>query len=141
MLDLDACPTPSSSCRFCGATDKPSPTWLSSKPRNHHGDFEAQITKPQLPVLRLKLENPSTLVLNLNQETRAPHLLVHGTDRTQRHPTSRLFSHRVPDLCLTIPGRLHQISYSCLYPHRCLPCHNYHLHTTRQANMILHTNI
>jgi hypothetical protein len=44
-------------------------------------------------------EKPLTLVLRLNQETRAPHLHVHGADRTWRHPTSRLPGHRVPDLC------------------------------------------
>jgi hypothetical protein len=31
---------------------------LRSKPRNHRGDFEAQIIKPELPVLRPKPENP-----------------------------------------------------------------------------------
>jgi hypothetical protein len=31
---------------------------LRPKPRNRHGDFEAQITKPELPVLRPKLKNP-----------------------------------------------------------------------------------
>jgi hypothetical protein len=31
---------------------------LRSKPRNCHGDFVAQITKPELPVLRLKLGKP-----------------------------------------------------------------------------------
>jgi hypothetical protein len=31
---------------------------LRHKPRNRRGDFEAQITKPELPVLRPKLENP-----------------------------------------------------------------------------------
>jgi hypothetical protein len=31
---------------------------LRHKPRNHRGDFEAQITKPQIPVLRSKPENP-----------------------------------------------------------------------------------
>jgi hypothetical protein len=31
---------------------------LRPKPRNHHGDFEAQITKPELPVLRPKPGNP-----------------------------------------------------------------------------------
>jgi hypothetical protein len=41
----------------------------------------------------------SSLVLRLNQETHAPHLDVHGADRTQRHPTSRSPGHRVPDLC------------------------------------------
>jgi hypothetical protein len=135
---------------------------LRPKPRNRRGDFEAQITKPELPVLRpipgnppppwfwgstnkpttgfeakpgetvttsfeVKLEKiiaagfeakpletvttgfeakPAktthkllTLVLRLNQETRAPNLHVPGADRTQRHPTSRPPSHWVPDLC------------------------------------------
>jgi hypothetical protein len=31
---------------------------LRYKPRNHRGDFEAQITKLELPVLRPKLGNP-----------------------------------------------------------------------------------
>jgi hypothetical protein len=30
---------------------------LRSKPRNQHGDFEAQITKPELPILRPKPRN------------------------------------------------------------------------------------
>jgi hypothetical protein len=31
---------------------------LRPKPRNRHGDFEVQITKPELPVLRPKPGNP-----------------------------------------------------------------------------------
>jgi hypothetical protein len=31
---------------------------LRTKPRNHRGDFEAQITKPDMPVLRSKPRNP-----------------------------------------------------------------------------------
>jgi hypothetical protein len=31
---------------------------LRPKPKNRHGDFETQITKPKLPVLMPKLENP-----------------------------------------------------------------------------------
>jgi hypothetical protein len=31
---------------------------LRPKPRNHRGDFEAQITKSELPILRTKLGNP-----------------------------------------------------------------------------------
>jgi hypothetical protein len=54
----------------------------------------------------------STLVLRLNQETRTPRLLVHGADCTQRHSTSQSSSHRVSDLCLTIPDPLRQVSYS-----------------------------
>jgi hypothetical protein len=61
---------------------------LRPKLRNHRTNFEAQITKPELLVLRHKLENPtppvlrlnrrkpSTLVLRLNQETRTSHLHV-----------------------------------------------------------------
>jgi hypothetical protein len=36
------------------------------KSRNRRGDFETQITKPELPVLRPKQENLSTLILMLN---------------------------------------------------------------------------
>jgi hypothetical protein len=119
---------------------------LRLKPRNHRGDFEAQITKPELSVLRPKpktlhhlgfeaqprnrppilkpnrkkpsplvsrpnqrkpsewfwcqtTHKPSTLVLRLNQETRAPSLHMSGADRTRCHPTSRPSGHRVPDLC------------------------------------------
>jgi hypothetical protein len=71
---------------------------------------------------------PSNLVLKLNQETRAPHLYVHGADRTWRHPTSRSPGHRVPDMCYhprsSAPGLL-------LLPR------SSSLHTTRQANAIL----
>jgi hypothetical protein len=80
---------------------------LRLKPRNRRGDFEAQITKPELSVLRPKLGNTSTLVLRLNQQTRAPSLHAYGVDRTRRHPTFRSSDHRVPDLCLIIPGPLH----------------------------------
>jgi hypothetical protein len=32
---------------------------LSLKPRNRRGDFDAQITKPDMPILRPKSENPN----------------------------------------------------------------------------------
>jgi hypothetical protein len=125
---------------------------LRPKQRNHRGDFEAQITKPKLPVLshkpgnskppvlRPNREKPSTLISRPNQETCAPYLLVYGADRTQYHPTSRSSGHRVFNLCLTIPGHLHQISYSYHDPHWCLSCRICHLNTRRLANTILHTN-
>jgi hypothetical protein len=113
---------------------------LRPKPRNRRGDFKAQITKLELPILRPKPENSTTLVLRSNQETRTPHLLVHGADHTRRHPASRSFGHRVPDLCLTIPGPLHQVSYSCHNPCHCPSCRTSHLHTMRQANVIIYMN-
>jgi hypothetical protein len=39
--------------------------------------------------------------------------------------------------CVTIPGPLHQISYSYHDPHHCTSCRTCHLHTMRQANVIL----
>jgi hypothetical protein len=37
----------------------------------------------------------------------------------------------------TMPDPLHQVSYSCHNPRRCPSGHTCHLHTTRQANIIL----
>jgi hypothetical protein len=134
---------------FEAQTNKPPPTWfwgpnketvvvilrpnsstlvLRPKPRNCHGDFQAQITKP------------SPLVLRLNRETCASRLLhVYDADLTWRHLTSWSSGHRVPDLCLTIPYPLHQISDSCLDPRCCSPCRIRYLHIMRQANVFFQT--
>jgi hypothetical protein len=139
--DVNTCPHTTfirSSILRCKPTNR-SPLVLRPKPRNYRSDFVGKITNQQLLVLRPKPGNPSTLVLRLNHETCTPHLLVHSADRTQRHSTSQLFGHRVPDLCLTIPGPLHQVSYSCLNAHHCSPCRTCHLHIMRQANTFLHT--
>jgi hypothetical protein len=77
----------------------------------------------------------------MSANTRAAYILVHGADHVRHHPTSRSSSRRVPDLCLTIPGPLHQVYNSCLDPHHCLPCCTCYLHTMRQANTILHMKI
>jgi hypothetical protein len=42
---------------------------LGLKPRNRRGDFEAQITKSQLPSLGSNQKARTTLSLRLNQET------------------------------------------------------------------------
>jgi hypothetical protein len=39
--------------------------------------------------------------------------------------------------CATIPGPLHQVSYSCHDAHRYPPCRTSYQHTTRQENAIL----
>jgi hypothetical protein len=42
-------------------------------------------------------------------------------------------------ICTIISDPLHQVYYSCHGPHRCTSCRTCHLHTTRQANVILRT--
>jgi MinD superfamily P-loop ATPase len=42
--------------------------------------------------------------------------------------------------CATIPGPLQQVSYSCHDHRRCTSCRTCHLHTRRQANVILQRN-
>jgi hypothetical protein len=56
-LDLDACPAPTSLHRFHNRQTEVHLV-LRPKPRNRRGDFESQITKPELPVLRPKPKNP-----------------------------------------------------------------------------------
>jgi hypothetical protein len=73
---------------FDAQTNKPSRWFWGSNHQTSAAGFEAQTGKPS-----------TTLVLRLNQETRAPSLHVSGADRTRRHPTSRPPGHRVPDLC------------------------------------------
>jgi hypothetical protein len=80
----------------------------------------------------------STLVLRLNQETCA---LVSMCTVQTVHGVTRPLDHRATEYltCATIPSPLHQVSYSYHNPHHCTPCCTCHLHTTRQANMILQT--
>jgi hypothetical protein len=61
--------------------------------------FEAKPLETIATGFEAKLAKTVRVVLRLNQETRAPHVHVHGTYRTRRHPTSRLPGHRVPGLC------------------------------------------
>jgi hypothetical protein len=99
--------------------------------------FEAQTDeKPSEWFWGQTTHKSSTLVLSHNQKTHAPRLHVHGVDHTRRHPTSQSSGHRVPDLC-DHPDPLHHVSYSFHDPHHCTPCLTCHLHTTRQANVIL----
>jgi hypothetical protein len=86
--------------------------------------FEAQTDeKPSLWFWGQTTDKPSTLVLRINQETRAPRPHVHSADRTRRYPTSRSPGHWVPDLCdhlrSSAPGHLFLSRYSSLHamPH------------------------
>jgi hypothetical protein len=56
---------------------------------------------------------------------------AHGITRPLDRPTIEYPTY------MTIPGPLHQFSYSSHDPRHCTPCYTYHLHTLRQANMIL----
>jgi hypothetical protein len=93
-------------------TNKPSRWFWGPNHQTRAANFEAQTGKPS-----------TTLVLWLNQETRAPSLHVPGADRTRRHPTSRPPGYRVPDLCdhprSSAPGLLFLSRSSSLYdmPH------------------------
>jgi hypothetical protein len=57
--------------------------------------------------------------------------IAHSATRPLNCPTTEY------PTCATIPSPLHQVSYSCHGPRRCMPCCTYHLNTTRQANTIL----
>jgi hypothetical protein len=56
---------------------------------------------------------------------------AHDATRPLDRPTTEYST------CVTIPNPLHQVFYSCHDPRRCTPCRTCHLHTTRQANVIL----
>jgi hypothetical protein len=56
---------------------------------------------------------------------------AHGTTRPLDHPATEY------PTCATIPDPLHQVSYSCHDFRRCTSCRTYHLHTMKQANVIL----
>jgi hypothetical protein len=58
LLDLDACPTPTSLRRFCGATDKPKSTW-----------FWGTNQETVAVILRLKSPNQSCRFWGPNRET------------------------------------------------------------------------
>jgi hypothetical protein len=144
-------PTNHSPLYFGAQTKKLSRWFWGSSHQTTDTGFEAQTRKPEATSFEVKLWETVIVVLRPNHwqivdlgfeaklKAHAPRLLVHGTNHTQHHPISQSSSHWVPDLCLTIPNPLHQVCYSCHDPYHCPPCCTCHLHTTRQANAILHT--
>jgi hypothetical protein len=136
---------------------------LRRKPRNHHDDFEAQITKPELPVLRPKPEKPTYRFWGQTREnrpsgfeakpltnrhpwfwgsTKKPSLLISSCTVQTTHSVTRPLDRPATEYLNyeTIPGPLHQVSYSCHDPRRYTQCRTCHLHTTRQANVVLQQN-
>jgi hypothetical protein len=74
--NLNVCSAPSFLSRFCGATDKPKSAWFWGQIlRNRRGDFETQITKMQLSILRPKSKNLKPLILRSNREKPSPPIL------------------------------------------------------------------
>jgi hypothetical protein len=59
--------------------------------------------------------------------------IAHGATRPFDRPATEYLT------CAIIPDPLHQVSYSYHSPRRCTPCRTCHLHTMRQANMIIET--
>jgi hypothetical protein len=59
---------------------------------------------------------------------------AHGITQSLDHPAIEY------PTCATISDPLHQVFYSCHDLHRCPSYRTCHLHTMRQANVILHTN-
>jgi hypothetical protein len=60
--------------------------------------------------------------------------IAHSVTRLLDRPTTEY------PTCVTIPDPLHQVFYSFHDPCRCPSYHTYHLDTTRQENIIHHTN-
>jgi hypothetical protein len=59
---------------------------------------------------------------------------THCATRPLDHPATEYLT------CVTILDSLHQVSYSYHDPRRYTSCRTFHLHTMRQANVILQTN-
>jgi hypothetical protein len=142
-LDLNVCPASSFLHRFCGTTDKSKPVW-----------FWGSNQETTAVILRPKSPNQSCQFWGSNRETRRRRFW--GQNRENHRPwfwgsTKKLTllismymvqtAHDItrpldrPTIkyptCATIFGPLHQVSYSCRNPHRCMPCHTCHLYTTR----------
>jgi hypothetical protein len=136
--NIDVGPTPSSSVDFVAQPINWSSLNFETQNKKLSRWFWGPNHKIGAPGFKARPRKPSTLVLKLNKKTHAPRLQVHGTDCTRHHPAFQLPGHLVPDLCLTIPDHLQQVSYFYHDTHRCPLCRTCHLHTTRQENTILH---
>jgi hypothetical protein len=112
-----------------GFEDKPEknhPSGFEAKPlTNRPSDFEAKPLTNRRPWFWGSTKTPALLVSMCTVQTTPD--VTQPPDR----PTIEYLT------CATIPGPLHQVSYSCHDPCCCPSCCTYHLHTTRQANTIL----
>jgi hypothetical protein len=87
--------------------------------------FEAEPLTNRRPWFEGSTKKPALLVFMCMVQT------TYGATQPLNRPDTEY------PTCATIPGPLHQVSYSCHDPHHCTPCRMSHLHTMRQANMIV----
>jgi hypothetical protein len=124
---------------FEAKPEKPPPSVLRSNQRKQSPPvLRPNRRKPSQWFWGQTTNKPSTLVLRLNQEICAPRLHVHDADP---HSVTRPLDRPATEYptYATIPGPLHQVSYSCLNSRCYPPCCTCHLHTTRQENANLQT--
>jgi hypothetical protein len=101
---------------------------LRPKPiKNRPSGFEPKPLTNRRPWFQGSTKKSALLVSTCTVQT------AHGAIRPLDRPATEYPTYA------TIPGHLHQVSYSSHDPRCCTPCRTYHLHTTRQANVILQT--
>jgi hypothetical protein len=103
-----------SSLQFWGQIGRNCPSVFEVKPLTNRRPWFWGLTK------KLALLVSMCTVQNAYGVTRPPDRL------TTEYPT-----------CAIISVPLHHVSYSCHDPRHCPSCHTFHLHTTRQLNVIL----
>jgi hypothetical protein len=124
MLGFEAKPLTNRQPWFWGSTKKLSPPVLRPNRKNHPSGFETKPLINRQPWFWCSTKKLVLLISTCTVQT------AHGATRPLDHLTIEYTT------CVTIPGPLHQVSYSCQNPCRCTPCRTCHQNTTRQANTI-----
>jgi hypothetical protein len=91
------------SCWCLGPNQETANLGFEAQPRNPSQRFWDPNNQTRAVGFEVQNGKPSTLVLRLNQETCAPHLHVHGADRTRRYSTSRSSNHWDPTCAWSSP--------------------------------------
>jgi hypothetical protein len=139
------------SCRFCGPNREIlHHLGFEAQPKNRRHRFWGQTGETVSVVLRPN--HWQTVELGFEAQPRnprsssprawcRPHTAPPDLS-IARPPSTRPLDRSATEYptCATIPSPLHQVSYSYHNPRCCTPCRTCHLHTTRQANMILQLN-
>jgi hypothetical protein len=111
---------------FWGQTGENRRHWFwGQTSENRPSCFEAKLLTNRRHWFKGSTKKPVLLVSTCTVQT------AHSATRPLDYPATEYLT------CATILGPLHQVSYSCYNPHRCTSCRTYHLHTMKQANVIL----